>query len=502
MSVSPPVEWTVERLHDRLVAATFTASDLDTLVALLAEALVGLGYAPGRVNLAVLTLHPLLSGIGFAWTRTGGVTRNERPWGFLDSAEHLGSPLHAVMTEKAPLRLRLHIGEGTDRFAILQQFVLAGATDYVAMPICAARGDIHVLTAWTDRAGGWTDGEVAALYTIAPVLAVAVDLFEGRRLAHALAHSHEALEVRVRERTADLEAKNRRLAEALDTLQRAQEQLIQAEKMASLGLLVAGIAHELKNPLNFVNNFAELSIEYVEEIEGLTLPSADTSIGDALREPLHALTANLRRIREHGRRADATIRTMLMHARERHGEPIDLDVNGMLVEYTNLAYHSFRALDRAFVAEIVTHLDPSIGSVVGTFQELGRVVVNLVSNACYAMRQRQRQGEPAYRAVLRVSSLRLGDRIELTVADNGTGLAPEAARRLFDPFFTTKPPGEGTGLGLSLSYEIVVKELGGAIDVTSSPDEGATFTVRVPLADAQGALGSARPHEYTKKSTA
>lgn len=316
-----------------------------------------------------------------------------------------------------------------------------------------------------------------------------------RALRHSLAYSEtirsglektqkqlvahrQALEARVSERTRDLEAKNISLAETLESLQRTQVQLVQSEKMASLGLLVAGIAHEIKNPLNFVNNFAELALEFIDDHRTRQAASGGTDPPD-VEATLNDVADNLTRIREHGLRADGIINAMLMHARDRRGEPIAVDFNAMLVEHANLAYHGFRAADRTLTVEIVKSIDPEVGRVMVPYQELARVIVNLVSNACHAMRQRLRSGEPEYRPQLRLATHRQGDIIELTIADNGTGISQEVRRRIFDPFFTTKPPGEGTGLGLSLSYEIIVKELGGSIDVESTVGDGATFVVRV-----------------------
>ena len=322
-----------------------------------------------------------------------------------------------------------------------------------------------------------------------------------RALRHSLAYSEtirsglektqkqlvahrQALEARVSERTRDLEAKNVSLAETLESLQRTQVQLVQSEKMASLGLLVAGIAHEIKNPLNFVNNFAELAVEFIDDHHARQAAAGVVDPPD-LESTLNDVAENLARIREHGQRADGIINAMLMHARDRRGEPVAVDFNAMLVEHANLAYHGFRAADRTLTVELVKSIDPEIGHVMVPYQELARVIVNLVSNACHAMRQRQRTGEQGYRPQLRLATRRRGPLIELTIADNGTGIPQDVRRRIFDPFFTTKPPGEGTGLGLSLSYEIIVKELGGSIDVESTVGEGATFVVRVPAPQAQ-----------------
>jgi signal transduction histidine kinase len=294
--------------------------------------------------------------------------------------------------------------------------------------------------------------------------------------------ANDALEARVEERTGDLAAKNLRLAEALSSLQRTQEQLIQAEKMASLGLLVAGIAHEIKNPLNFVNNFAELSLEFTDELAGLARALDGSSSSEALGGILPELAENLRRIHEHGRRADTIINAMLMHAREKPGEPVLADLNDLVHAHVVLAYQGFRSNDRTFVADLVEDFDPSLTTVPLAYQELSRVILNLVANACYAMRERQRAGgDPRFRPVLRASTRRVGDSAVIRVCDNGTGIPDDVRRRIFDPFFTTKPPGEGTGLGLSMCYDIIVKQLSGNLAVDSVPGTSCEFTVTVPI---------------------
>ncbi|MCA9656898.1 MAG: hypothetical protein KC486_01005 [Myxococcales bacterium] len=301
------------------------------------------------------------------------------------------------------------------------------------------------------------------------------------RTQRQLVKHRDALESRVRRRTRDLEAKNQSLAEALASLERTQEQLVQSEKMASLGLLVAGIAHEIKNPLNFVNNFSELAIEFIDELAERRAAGSPVDVAE-IEATLADVADNLTRIREHGRRADGIINAMLMHARERHGEPISVDFNAMVLEHANLAYHGFRASERGFAMDIVKDLDASIGEVMIPYQEVARVVVNLVSNACHAMRERQ-QSDPDYNAALTLRTGRRLGEVELVVKDNGIGMTADIRRRVFDPFYTTKPPGEGTGLGLSLSYEVIVKELGGSIDVLSMTGEGAEFVVRIPVPD-------------------
>jgi signal transduction histidine kinase len=330
----------------------------------------------------------------------------------------------------------------------------------------------------------WYEGRVIRIGAD-DLIVVVRNVTEQRRDREAVLRLNAELEDRVRERTAALEQKNVSLAEALESLKRAQAQLVQSEKMASLGLLVAGIAHEIKNPLNFVNNFAELALEFIDEHRARQAAAGAADPAE-VEATLRDVAGNLALVREHGQRADGIINSMLMHARDRRDGPIAVDFNAMVVEHAALAYHGFRASDRALTVEFVRSLDPAIGHVMVPYQELARVIVNLVSNACHSMRERLRAGELDFRPTLSLSTRRVGAAIELAIGDNGTGIRPDVRRRIFDPFFTTKPPGEGTGLGLSLSYEIIVKGWGGSIDVESAPGDGARFVVRIPAAAVRG----------------
>lgn len=332
---------------------------------------------------------------------------------------------------------------------------------------------------------GYTDAPKLSFSAFFAVLATSMLMLGSMsvwrsRLVEAVRVTNDTLE----QRTRDLESKNASLAEALSSLQRAQEQLVHSEKMASLGLLVAGIAHELKNPLNFVNNFSELSREFAVELKERQAHGVGIS-PEEIEDSLNDIIENLTRISEHGRRADGIINNMLTHTRDRHGDLSPVNLDAMITENVTLAYQGFCAGDHSFVAEIHYSLDPLVGRAMLPHQELARVVVNLVSNACHAMRERVRRGVRVPEAQLRVTTRRLGTIVEFVVADNGTGIPHEIQRRIFDPFFTTKPPGEGTGLGLSMSYEIVVKELGGTISFESSEGEGTIFTVRVPAPPVQ-----------------
>lgn len=254
--------------------------------------------------------------------------------------------------------------------------------------------------------------------------------------------------------------------------------LARAEKMASLGILVAGIAHEIRNPLNFVISFAELSLELVEELTRL----AGAGSTGALAEVVSDLAGNLGRIHEHGRRAEAIIRAMLLHAREGSAAPAVGDLNELVHTHVTLAYQSLRASDSDFKAELLESYDPALCAVPVAYQELSRVVLNIVANALYALREAQRRRGPGVRpSLLRVSTRRSGDRAEIRVHDNGIGIPDEIRRRIFEPFFTTKPPGEGTGLGLSMCHDIVVERLGGRIELDTAPDEFTEFKIEIPV---------------------
>jgi GAF domain-containing protein len=267
-------------------------------------------------------------------------------------------------------------------------------------------------------------------------------------------------------------------------LKAAQASLIQAEKMASLGQLTAGIAHEIKNPLNFVNNFADLSVELLDELKETVAP-AITALGDEKRaeidETIEMLTGNLEKIAEHGRRADGIVKSMLEHSRGTSGERRSVDLNGLIEDALNLAYHGARAQDASFNVTLERDFADAISSVELVPQDITRVCLNLIGNGFYAATKRQREGgDEKFKPRLKVSTRDLGDAVEVHVRDNGTGIAPEIRDKLFQPFFTTKPTGEGTGLGLSISYDIVTQQHGGTISVNSEVGDFTEFTVRLP----------------------
>ena len=261
-------------------------------------------------------------------------------------------------------------------------------------------------------------------------------------------------------------------------LRATQAQLIQKEKMASLGELTAGIAHEIQNPLNFVNNFSDVSAELVQELreEKAKGPAADAELEADL---LSDLEQNLTRIHQHGQRASNIVHSMLEHSRASTGERQPVDINALADEYLRLAYQGLRAKDKTFNATLETDFAPDLPLVEGVGADLGRVLLNLFNNGFYAVQQRQLAGEPGYQPTVWVST-RLAGQVEIRVRDNGTGILEAVRQKIFQPFFTTKPTGEGTGLGLSLSYDIITQGHGGSISAESQPGQGSTFTIGLP----------------------
>ncbi len=282
---------------------------------------------------------------------------------------------------------------------------------------------------------------------------------------------------------AEIRAARDAAEKALGELKTAQASLVHAEKMASLGQLTAGIAHEIKNPLNFVNNFAGLSVELLDELTEAAAPAV-ASLGADMRadidELVNTLSGNLGKIAEHGRRADGIVTSMLAHSRGSSGERQRVDLNALVEEALNLAYHGARAQDQDFNIAMERAFEPGLAPVEIVPQDLTRVFLNLFGNGFYAARNRARETGDGFRPVLGVATRELGDAVEIRVRDNGAGIPPELREKLFQPFFTTKPTGEGTGLGLSISYDIVTQGHGGAISVESEPGRFTEFTIRLP----------------------
>ena len=309
--------------------------------------------------------------------------------------------------------------------------------------------------------GGFTDREIELVRTFADQALIAI---ENVRLFD------------------EVQARTKELAASLDDLRTAQDRLVQTEKLASLGQLTAGIAHEIKNPLNFVNNFSALSAELTDELNDVLKPAPLT---DKMRGEVDELTGlikdNLEKVVQHGKRADSIVKNMLLHSREGSGEQRSTDINGLLDESLNLAYHGARAEKPGFNITLQRDFDESAGSIDAFPQEITRAFLNLISNGFYAATKRQAESNgDNFEPLLCATTRDLGSRVEVRIRDNGTGIPPEVKEKMFNPFFTTKPAGEGTGLGLSMSHDIIVKQHGGRIDVETEPGCFTEFTIVLP----------------------
>ena len=267
------------------------------------------------------------------------------------------------------------------------------------------------------------------------------------------------------------------LETTLTELKTTQNQLVQSEKMASLGEMIAGIAHEIQNPLNFVNNFAEVNEELLEELNDAL---AKGDIADA-KQLAADLKSNQEKIKDHGKRADGIVKSMLMHSRTSTGQKEPTDVNSLVDEYLRLSYHGMRAKDKAFNATLETDYDPNAGSVPMISQDMGRVILNLLNNAFYAVQEKSAGEGGDNQPTVRVSTRREAKQVLITISDNGPGIPDSILNKIMQPFFTTKPTGKGTGLGLSLSYDIVTKGHGGDLRVQSTPGKGTTFLISLPV---------------------
>ena len=359
--------------------------------------------------------------------------------------------------------VHIHDVKADPEYTLVETQKLGDYRTILSVPMLREGVPIGVLVLTRSEVRPFTDKQIELVTTFADQAAIAIE------------------NVRLFER---VEARTRELAASLENLRTTQDRLVQTQKLASLGQLTAGIAHEIKNPLNFVNNFSGLSAELIDELQDtLNGISLNDKARAEIRELTDTLKGNLDKVVQHGKRADAIVKNMLLHSREGSGEHRPVDINAIVEESLNLAYHGARAEKQGFNITLQRSLDPAAGEADVFPQDITRVLLNLISNGFYAATKRRAETNGGdYEPTLVAETRSLGDRVEITIRDNGTGVPPEVKEKMFNPFFTTKPAGEGTGLGLSISHDIIVKQHGGSIAVDTQPGEFTAIKIILPRA--------------------
>ena len=411
----------------------------------------------------------------------GGVYKRAATYGFSDQFNELVrdlpvKPERGSATGRALLEGRLvHIPDVQEdpEYTFVEAQKFGDFRTILSVPMLREGAAIGVLALTRHEVRPFTDKQIELVTTFADQAAIAIEnvrLFE------------------------NVEARTRELGQSLEELRTAQDRLVQTEKLASLGQLTAGIAHEIKNPLNFVNNFSAVSVELIDELrQALTGATVNDKLREEINEIADMLQGNLDKVVQHGKRADSIVKNMLLHSRTGSGEHRPVDINAVVEESLNLAYHGARAEKQGFNITLDRSFDPTAGEVDLFPQEITRVLLNLISNGFYAATKRKDQtGDNGYEPTLAAATKNLGDRVEIRIRDNGTGIPPEVKDKMFNPFYTTKPAGEGTGLGLSISHDIIVKQHAGSIEVDTRPGEFTEFRIVLPRTAASIAKSGAR----------
>ncbi|MGB6809193.1 MAG: GAF domain-containing protein, partial [Pseudolabrys sp.] len=376
------------------------------------------------------------------------------------------SPGRGTVTGRAVLEGKtIHIPDVLDdpEYSFIEGQKTGGYRTTLGVPLMREGAAIGVLNLTRSEVRPFTDKQIELATTFADQAVIAI---ENVRLFQSV------------------EARTRELAKSLEDLRTTQDRLVQTQKLASLGQLTAGIAHEIKNPLNFVNNFSTVSVELIDELrQSLAKAKLDNKLSAEIGEIADTLQGNLDKVVQHGKRADSIVKNMLLHSREGSGEHRPVDINALVEESLNLAYHGARAETQGFNITLQRSLDPAAGEVDVFPQDITRVLLNLISNGFYAATKRGAATNGGdYEPTLAAATKNRGDWVEITIRDNGVGIPPAVREKIFNPFFTTKPAGEGTGLGLSISHDIIVKQHGGSIEVDTQPGEFTEVKIILPRA--------------------